>query len=116
MAMFFLERTSRQIGAATGGSTFYIRNRIKDALVGTGEVAPVTVAWDGREVPATEVTLTPFQDDPHRSQLGPFADMEIRVTVSEAVPGWYHSLVAETPPDGAAAPFRAEVDLSGVTR
>jgi hypothetical protein len=55
------------------------------------------------------VVLRPFADDPNRARMGAFADLELSVTMSEAVPGWYHSLLAATP-DGA---YRAETVLTG---
>ena len=43
------------------------------------------------------VTLRPFLDDPNRDRMMGFGDLELRVTMSDAVPGWYLSLVAEAP-------------------
>ncbi len=113
MAMFFLETTTRRVAEATGGSPFYIRNRIKDAVFGEGDASPVAVTWNGHEIAATEVRLAPFEGDPHRSELGPFADLEITVVMSEEVPGWYLAMRAETPDDPALG---ARIELSEVTR
>ena len=104
------------ISEATGGGRIYIRNRIKDALAGPGEVAEVTVPWEGEEVAATRVTLTPFADDSNRQQLGAYADLQLQATVSEEVPGWYHSLSATTPAYGADGGGSAELELAEVTR
>ncbi|MBP1807428.1 hypothetical protein [Rubellimicrobium aerolatum] len=111
VAMVFLERTVRTISEATGGSPFYIRNRIRDALAGEVAVAAVTVPWDGGTVEATEVALSPFATDAHRADLGRFADLEIRVVVSESVPGWYHSIRAEAPAGASAEAYDASLAL-----
>lgn len=116
LAMFFLERTVRTISEATGGGQTYIRNRIREALAGPGEVEEVTVSWQGREVPATRVTLAPFVNDPNRSRLGAFADLRLEVTVSQEVPGWYHSLSATTPGHGTGKGGHAELNLAEVSR
>lgn len=75
----------------------------------------MTAEWEGEEVPATEIVLAPFVEDQHRAELGAFADLEIRVVVSEEVPGWYRSISAEAPasatgPAYATAFSIAEVD------
>jgi hypothetical protein len=114
IAMVFLEEAVKAISEETGGSPFYIRNRIRDALGGPGRVEAVTVAWDGGTVAATEVALVPFAEDAHRAELGAFADLEIRVVVSEAVPGWYHSIRAEAPATATEEAFAASLDLVGV--
>ncbi|EYD74114.1 hypothetical protein Rumeso_04313 [Rubellimicrobium mesophilum DSM 19309] len=114
VAMMFLEQTVNGVSAATGGSPFYIRNRIRDALGGPGEVEAVTATWQGTAVPATEVALRPFAQDAHRAELGGFADLEIRVVVSEAVPGWYLSMSAEAPAVAAAEPYGISLSLAGV--
>jgi hypothetical protein len=100
LAMVFLESTVTAIAEATGGSPFYIRNRIRDAMAGPGEVQEAVAQWEGAEVAATEIVLLPFVADAHRAELGAFADLEIRVVVSDQVPGWYRSISAEVPAAG----------------
>jgi len=114
VGMMFLEQTVNSVSAATGGSPFYIRNRIREALGGEGEVEAVTVSWEGAEVPATAVALRPFAEDAHRAQLGRFADLEIRVVVSEDVPGWYLTLSAEAPAAEAEEAYATSLSLSEV--
>lgn len=108
LAMVFLESTVNAVSEATGGSPFYIRNRIRDALAGPGQVEEATAAWGGREVAVTEIVLLPFAADARRAELGAFADLEIRVVVSEEVPGWYRSISAEAP---GATPYAASLSL-----
>ena len=95
LAMYFLERTIRSVSDATGGSDFYLRNRVKDALRAPESVREVQVDWNGRPVGATEIVLAPFVGDPNLGKLGAYGDLRIRLTVGEDVPGWYHSLRAE---------------------
>jgi hypothetical protein len=111
IAMVFLEQVVNSIAEQTGGSPFYIRNRIRDALGGPGEIGPVMVAWRGEEVPATEIALLPFAEDAQRAELGAFADLEIRVLVSEAVPGWYVSIRAEAPGAASEPAYAASFSL-----
>jgi hypothetical protein len=95
LVMYFLERTIRSVSAGTGGSEFYIRNRIKDSLRAPEQVQDIDVDWGDGTVSATEIMLAPFAGDPNLAGLGPFGDLTIRLVVGEGVPGWYHTLSAE---------------------
>ena len=95
---YFLESTVREIAALTGGSPFYIRNRVKDAVFRGGEVAA--------EGDHKRVTLRPFADDPNKARMQGFGDLTlsftldpdpsrpIRVMRAEApAPGYLHEMV-----------------------
>jgi hypothetical protein len=114
MAMFFLERLVRDLAAATGGSKFYIRNRIKDSLLAPKAITSDHITYGGAERPATRVTLAPFVADRNRARLGPFADLRIDFLMSDAVPGWYHVIEAATPKREAGGRFfQSTLHLSG---
>lgn len=112
LAMYFLERTIRSVASATGGSDFYLRNRIKDALRAPERVNDVQVDWQGTSIDAMEIVLAPFSADPNARRLGRYADLELRLVVGEDVPGWYHSLHAES---GEGA-FVSHLELTEVTQ
>lgn len=97
MAMFFLERLVRDLAQATGGSTFYIRNRMKEALLAPETIRGTQVTWGAESHAAQEVVLAPFVGDANAARLGPFADLRVVFQLSQGVPGWYHSMRAETP-------------------
>ncbi len=84
--LFFLENVLRATTAASGGSPYYLRNRM---------IAALNVA-----VPAAdEVVLTPFADDPNRARLGAFADLRLRLRFDPADPGRILGLLADIPGD-----------------
>ena len=97
LAMYFLEHTVANVARATGGSPFYIRNRMKEALLRENSVAAVEAQFGGAPVSAREILILPFEGDRNAARFGVFANLELRVVVADAVPGWYLSLTAETP-------------------
>lgn len=114
MAMYFLETTARQLARATGGSPFYLRNRLKEALLDDRPPTDEQVGFDDATVPATIVVLKPFQNDRNRAKLGPLAELTLTVTMSEEVPGWYYSFVAEAPAmDGGEAAYLDRLSIVG---
>lgn len=114
MIMFFYETVIRDMAEAAGGSPYYIRNRVKDALVAPAEVETGEAVYDGKTVATRIVRIRPFADDPNRDRMQGFGDLEMRVVMSEEVPGWYLSLTAETSADPAAAVYRSEMRFDGV--
>ncbi|WP_299081650.1 hypothetical protein [uncultured Ruegeria sp.] len=115
MIMVFYESTIRDMAEAAGGSPFYIRNRVKDALVQPAEVEAGEAVVDGETVPVRTIRMRPFAEDPNRDRMQGFGDLVLSVTVSEEVPGWYLRLVAETGPEGADdAVYRSEMTFEGL--
>lgn len=104
LLLIFLESTVRDIAALTGGSPFYIRNRIREALAADDRVEPVEVRVAGGRAAGELLVFRPFTDDPNRSKLGDLAELEIRVLLSDAVPGGIVRLEATAAPDASAAP------------
>ncbi|WP_134679543.1 hypothetical protein [Paracoccus ravus] len=72
---FFLETTTRDMAALTGGSPFYIRNRLKDALFRGGEV---------RHENGTAVAVfRPFADDKNKERMFGFETLELHFTIAD---------------------------------
>ncbi|WP_374432371.1 hypothetical protein [Tabrizicola sp.] len=85
--LVFLESVSRSMADLTGGSPFYIRNRIKDALRDGGATEDLDLSRGDGPLKAQALTLHPFKDDPNRARMGGFADLALRFLVSDDVPG-----------------------------
>lgn len=83
LLLAFLENVVRAVSARTGGSPFYLRNRIRESLVaaeiGEGEA----------------VVLRPFAEDPNRARLGDFADLVLSFRLDPARPERLLELRAE---------------------
>ncbi|WP_372571813.1 hypothetical protein [Ruegeria jejuensis] len=110
MIMVFYESAVRDMAESAGGSPFYIRNRVKDALIQPTEVETGEAILDGEAVTTQTVRLRPFEEDPNRDRMQGFGDLVLSVTVSEDVPGWYLKLVAEALPEaGGEAVYRSEM-------
>ncbi|MCA1443443.1 hypothetical protein I6F07_25115 [Ensifer sp. IC4062] len=111
--MYFLESVLADVAAQSGGSPFYMRNRIKEALLRDAQVVPVSLRYQNRDIAAREVTIRPFTNDKARDRMGRFAELALAVTVSEDIPGWYYSLVATVPAaaGGAKAGYSNAITL-----
>ncbi len=108
MIMYFYETVVRDMAEAAGGSPFYIRNRVKDALIQPSDIVEGEAVVDGKTVPTRTIRMYPFADDPNSARMQGFGDLELRVTMSDSVPGWYMSLVAEA---SEGAVYRSEVSF-----
>lgn len=110
--MYFVETVVRDMAESAGGSPFYIRNRVKEALIRPAELSGDPVAFEGRDVAAQAVTLRPFEDDPNAAAMQGFGDLAITVTMSDEVPGWYQKLEAVVPGENGAPRYASTLSLA----
>jgi hypothetical protein len=96
MIMYFLETTVRDLAGMAGGSPYYIRNRIKAALLKKHPARDLDVTLGGKQVNSQSIVLYPFKDDPASERMRGVETLALTITFSEKVPGWYYSLKAET--------------------
>ncbi|MFT6089967.1 hypothetical protein [Sulfitobacter sp.] len=108
MIMYFYEAVVRDMAESAGGSPFYIRNRVKEALIQPSDVEVGEAQFDGRVVKTQTIRLYPFEGDENQGRMKGFGDLELRVTMSDEVPGWYLSLVAEA---SGGDVFRSELSF-----
>lgn len=85
--LFFLENVVRVVATHTGGSPYYVRNRLREALI-AGQQVP-----DGG---AAQVIMHPFDNDPNRDRLGDFADIAVTLRYDPADPARLLQLSADT--------------------
>ncbi len=88
LLLYFLETTVRVMAEATGGSPYYIRNRIRETLAASDLGSP----GEG----AREVALTPFAADPNRGRMGDFAGLTLRLRFDPEAPARILELSADT--------------------
>lgn len=88
VVVYFLETTVRDMASLTGGSPFYIRNRIREALSTGGKV----VETDG----VTTVEVRPFEDDANRSRMGGFDTLALRFVIDADAGAPIREMVATT--------------------
>jgi hypothetical protein len=95
--LYFLEHEIRQLQRATKGQAAHFQKRIRLALVDAASITPTTVPWQGRDVAATAVRITPYVDDPYRARFEREAAKVYTFVLSDAVPGQVFQIRAELP-------------------
>ncbi|MBD0270418.1 MAG: hypothetical protein ICV73_00690 [Acetobacteraceae bacterium] len=95
LLVFALDREVRELGAATGGTPNWFRNRFRRALATAAEVSAIDIEFEGRRFPANAVALTPYAGEP---RAGRYQERRYVFTLAEALPGWFHSILAVLPP------------------
>lgn len=86
LLLFALDRDTRELSAATGGSTNWFRGRFRMALLdhATLQHSQVTAAGQTTPVEALQVEVVPFD---HERRAGRFQTLRYVFTLSDAVPG-----------------------------
>lgn len=108
--LFFLEHDIREMERLTKGKSGYFRKRIRMAMVDQAVVRDTRISYNGSEVDAQEVVLSPYAKDPMRSRYDRYADKRYTFVLSKAVPGGVYQ-VRTTMPGALAsdAPVLEEV-------
>ncbi len=73
--VFFLETVARNMAASSGGSPYYIRNRLKDAVFRGGELTS--------EGDTKVAVFRPFLNDPNKARMGVFEQLELRFVIAD---------------------------------
>lgn len=102
--LYFLERDVRDMQRLTKGNQAYYRKRLRMAAYEAATVTPVTVVYRGKPVPAQQVDLAPYQDDPARSRFEKYARKTYRFLLSDAVPGGVFGMRTVMQDESPAAP------------
>jgi len=98
--LYFLEREIRQMQGMTGGQSSYFRRLIRLALAESAKVGDTTVRYGNRDVPAHEIRIEPYRDDPRRAQYPALAGKAYAFILSSQVAGGVYQIRAVVP--GAA--------------
>lgn len=101
--LLVLERDVAELSRRLGGSPFYLRNRIREALGSTTPAEPTRLTFGGRALDGWHVAVSPFAHDRNRDRLREHAARRYEFTFSDAVPGGLYEIRLATPaPDGGA--------------
>jgi len=112
IVMYFLESEVRLLERSTHGQSSHFRRRIREALASGATVRDTTVRWGGRDVPAREVHIAPFENDPYRARFEREAKTEYTFLIADAVPGGIVRLASVLPPAGDATGARRSLALA----
>ncbi len=97
--MIFLESVTKSVAKASGGSPFYIKNRITDAFRRGTELAKTEIEIGDKTIEATRSSYSPFALEQNKARLGDFANFEISFVTSKDVPGRIVEMVALSDPE-----------------
>lgn len=107
--LYFLEHDVREMNRLTKGSQSHFRKRIRMAVYQGAALRELSVRWRGQTVKATEISFSPFLDDPNRPRYEKFVRKQYRFVLSDAIPGGVYAIRTEIASGEAqAAPLITE--------
>jgi hypothetical protein len=102
--LYFLERDIREMQRLTKGQANYFRKRIRMAVFNAATITELSLPFQGRNVAAKQITVTPYSDDPLRTRFENLAGKRYVFTLSDAVPGGVISIRTQVDAATAGAP------------
>jgi hypothetical protein len=91
----YLQGDVYEMNRLAGGNWRYFHRALKTAFQRSATVKPTTVTWAGKTVPAQEVFVRPYVNDPKRDKFAAIADKSYSVLLSDAVPGGLYSITTQ---------------------
>ena len=114
MLVFFLESVAKAVAKSTGGSPFYIKNRIVEAFQRGTKISEIDIVRDGEPLKANRIAYSPFASEKLKDRLQNFAEMEVAFILSDAVPGGIIEMRALDDPKAKEGGFRESIVLDGI--
>jgi len=87
VVLYFLEHEVREMHRRTQGSQNHFRKRIRLSLADAATLEDTVIRYQGRELPAQEVRIEPYADDPMRARYQRFAAKQYVFVMAAGVPG-----------------------------
>jgi hypothetical protein len=85
--LYFLERDIAEMEQLTGGQRRYFQRRVRLALAAGPAITPVVRDAQGKKVPAKQIVIQPYLDDPNASRFPDYVGKRYTFVMSDAVPG-----------------------------
>jgi hypothetical protein len=96
--LWFLERDIHEMQRITGGKSPFFRRRIRLALADHAEVHPVKIAYDGKEMDAKEIKISPYvNDEVMKERAATHIGKYYLFVLSEGIPGEIYQLRSVDP-------------------
>ncbi|MCP3024202.1 hypothetical protein [Cupriavidus basilensis] len=95
--LYFLEKDIAEMRQLTGGQPRYFQKRIRLALAQGPAITPVTAELDGKPVPARQIVIQPYLDDPNHARFENLVGKRYTFVLSDRVPGQVLLLKSEVP-------------------
>ena len=108
VVLFFLERDIREMNRLTKGQASYFRKRIRMAVFEGAQVTEATATYGGKTVPARQIVVAPYTEDPLRARFEKLAGKRYTFTLSDAVPGGVVAVATRVDAEAGAAPLWTE--------
>ncbi len=109
--LYFLEHDLREMQRLTRGTMNHFRRRIRLALAEEASSEDARVRWQGRELPARRLQVSPYLGDPMRNRFEAYAAKRYEFVLGD-VPGGVVQLRTLLPGDTPGAPPRLEETLT----
>lgn len=117
LLLVFLQMDVTEMSRLTSGASNYFQQQIRKKFNDMVPTETVEVEVGGQPVPATRITLRPFQGDPRIDQFPAFRDKSYEITVADSVPGGLWSIVTRTPdPNTGELILEKSMTFEGVER
>ncbi len=98
--LLVFEENVQELGALFKANPRYLKNAIRKAWRDSAKIEDAQVTVNGRQVPGTRITVTPFVDLPEKDKMMGLDTMTYVVDIADSVPGDVARIDIHAPEDG----------------
>jgi len=101
---WYLTRGVITMSSLAGGSQMYFKGKFRDALGKDAKYEDIKADYQGKQVDAAKITVSPFTDDPNGAKMQGYQHAVFTMVVSKDVPGYLLDLKSSFVSSSAAGP------------
>lgn len=109
LLIWYLNRCVASYGKVAGGSSMYLKGKIRKALGDQAKVEAVQLDLDGKSVGGHKITVVPFKNDPAKNRMNGYENSTLEIQVSDQVPGYFYTMSSSYESNGKGTPKITEV-------
>jgi hypothetical protein len=108
--LFYLDREVREMSRLTHGTPIHFQKMMRTALAESAQIKNIDIRFDGRSLPARQITITPYLADPNRERFEQLAAKKYVFTLCDGIPGHVYQLRAFVPAASGSSKDEAVID------
>lgn len=115
LLIWYLNRCVSSYNQVAGGSTMYLKGKIRNALGDEAKVEETDIATDGKTVKGYRISVVPFANDPAKSRMNGYENSKLEIVLSDQIPGHFYTMSAQYMSNGKGTPVITEtISYKGV--
>jgi hypothetical protein len=114
--LLVMEENVQEMSKLFKANPRYLKNAIRKAWRDDAKIVAAPIDVDGKSVPGTKITVTPFVDDPEKDKMMGLERISYTVEIADSVPGNIAKIDIDAPGADGKSIFNETLSYKGVAK